>query len=628
MQHRTARAGGLLLAAVFASACATPVGIYPKNAREVHEDLTRSVLSSEQLSPYTRHVLVRTGQLQNHASSPDETLSALGEGLRQGVAYEFSADRLFALAELSYLRAQRSWLHPRAQRAHYLAAAVYAWAFLFPGDGAGPDPFDPRLRIASDLYNRAVAEALTDPETRRIELRDGVHEVLEGSLQIDFDEATLAWAGYELTDFRDAAKLGVRGILNRYRLPGVGAPLVASTRRTSEAREAGDALVPSYIKVPVTALLRFDDVRGALREGRNLSAHLELYASDASASIEIDGREVPLEYEGSSAFADTLSNELIWDFELKGFFQGDFIPFSEQTANEGLFLLHPYVPGRIPIVFVHGTASSAGRWADLVNELLSISGYRERFQPWLFTYNTGQPIAYSASLLREALHRAVGELDPEGSDPALRRMVVIGHSQGGMLTRLMVTSSGDRFWNAVSERRLDELDLDTEVRELLRESLFFEPLPFVDRVVFLCTPHRGSYLATWDLSYWLRRFIRLPTTVTGAVGQLIARNPEALAMRSLSAVPNSLDNMTPDHPFVRTLSASPIAPGVHVHSIIAVKTNGPVEEGNDGVVEYRSAHLEGVESEKVVHSGHSAQSNPDTILEVGRILLEHMREAP
>lgn len=84
--------------------------------------------------------------------------------------------------------------------------------------------------------------------------------------------------------------------------------------------------------------------------------------------------------------------------------------------------------------------------------------------------------------------------------------------------------------------------------------------------------------------------------------------------------------MTRGHPFLVTLDQRPIAPGVHAHSIIAVRTDGPVEEGNDGVVEYRSAHLDGVDSEKVVHSGHSAQSNPQTLGEVGRILLEHLAE--
>jgi hypothetical protein len=81
--------------------------------------------------------------------------------------------------------------------------------------------------------------------------------------------------------------------------------------------------------------------------------------------------------------------------------------------------------------------------------------------------------------------------------------------------------------------------------------------------------------------------------------------------------------MTPGNFFIRTLSALPVAPGIQAHSIIAVKGDGPLEEGSDGVVSYESARLDGVASELVVRSGHSAQDQPATIEEIRRILLEH-----
>ena len=60
------------------------------------------------------------------------------------------------------------------------------------------------------------------------------------------------------------------------------------------------------------------------------------------------------------------------------------------------------------------------------------------FQFWFFTYETGNPILYSAMRLREALETAVATLDPAAQDPALRQMVLLGHSQGGLLVKLMV----------------------------------------------------------------------------------------------------------------------------------------------------------------------------------------------
>ena len=74
---------------------------------------------------------------------------------------------------------------------------------------------------------------------------------------------------------------------------------------------------------------------------------------------------------------------------------------------------------------------------------------------------------------------------------------------------------------------------------------------------------------------------------------------------------------------VQGLQQIPVAPSIKAHSIIAVKGTGPAEQGNDGVVEYTSAHIDGVESELVVRSPHSCQGNPHTMEEVRRILRLH-----
>ena len=81
------------------------------------------------------------------------------------------------------------------------------------------------------------------------------------------------------------------------------------------------------------------------------------------------------------------------------------------------------------------------------------------------------------------------QLDPEGTDPALRRMVVIGHSQGGLLTKMTAIDSGTQFWDRLSKKPFEEIQISPETRALLQQSAFFTPLPFVERVVFVATPH-------------------------------------------------------------------------------------------------------------------------------------------
>src|SRR6185295_13868978 len=106
--------------------------------------------------------------------------------------------------------------------------------------------------------------------------------------------------------------------------------------------------------------------------------------------------------------------------------------------------------------------------------------------------DTGNPIGYSAGRLRAALTSAVREFDPEGKDPALHRMVVIGHSQGGLLAKLTAIDTGSRLWDRISNKPFDQVELEPETRQLLQQSMFFTPLPFVGRVIFVSTPHRGA----------------------------------------------------------------------------------------------------------------------------------------
>ena len=283
--------------------------------------------------------------------------------------------------------------------------------------------------------------------------------------------------------------------------------------------------------------------------------------------------------------------------------------------------------GVFRLVFVHGTASSAGRWADLVNDLQSDPRIRENFEFWFFTYDTGNPIAYSAARLRQALRAAVARFDPDGRDPAMRHMVLMGHSQGGLLAKMMVIDTGTKLWDNVSSVPLEQLKLSDESRKLLQESLFVEPLPFVRRVIFMCTPHRGSYQAGGRIIHWITRFMKLPGDVLKVSTDALQGNADKLKIAANTKMPTSIDNMTPTNPFIKTLATIPVVPQVAAYSIIAVKGDGPPEKGGDGVVKYESAHIDGVESELVVNSGHSAQSNPHTVAEVRRILLLNADEA-
>ena len=598
--------------ALIASGCATPIGVIRVDPRTAQYDLTANALNSDKPSSFSSRQLLNLDLYQLFNKNPQEALAKLHKSL----ASTGDEERVFALAELSFLYAEKS-----GDRSYYLAATAYASAFLLPGkNGAPPRPIDPRARWAVDIYNRALSRALTADDGDRVLLRGGVFTLPFGELTATFNEQDLMWTGFRLKDFVSAAELQVRGLRNRYRYPGVGAPLVAALEPVDSKASAQYKRIPARMKIPVSAFLRYDDARGELASGR-LSGKLELYNPDSARTVKINDNNVPIEYETTSALADTLEGSPVWDFEIAGFRSGDFSFLTRPGGGDGLFMLGPHRTGHIPLVLVHGTASSPARWSEMVNEISNDPRLFDRYEIWFFIYNTGNPIAYSAMLLRDALTKTVEEIDPEGKDTGLKQMIVMGHSQGGILTKMTAIDSAMRFWPFSVPP--DELHVSAETRELLTHGLIVKPLAFVKRVIFVATPHRGSYQALGLLGALGSWLVNMPGRLTKLSVDLLTVQKEGVFLGSVSGMPTSIDNMNPTNWFLQKLAAIPITAGVVANSIIAVDSDAPLSEAGDGVVKYMSAHIDGVESEKIVRSGHSVQGNPETIMEVKRILHEH-----
>jgi hypothetical protein len=604
------REGAILVALLcMASACATPIGVVKASPQAVYHTLTASVLTTGRPSATSEQVLHRNGLTERFDKEPEVVLAEL-----RGTGVGLNRDDIFALAELSFLHAESS-----QKRDYYLASAVYAYAFLFPEDQTiESSPLDPRLGLSANLYNLGLTLGLASPEGD-LDLQPGPRPLPFGQLILETDPEDFLWAGYRLSRFVPVAQFKVRGLRNRYRQPGVGAPLAAEVTPEGQgpAAERARKHIPARVKVAGTALVRIARPLEGIATGQVLG-QLELHTIDGALTVQINGQRVPLELEPTATLAYQLEGAHVWDTELAGFLSAD-----RKVSPEGLGMIHPYRPGRVPVVLIHGTASSPARWAEMVNEIENDPVLRDRLQIWLFTYNTSNPILLSAGELRDALAGTLADFDPEGRDPALQTVVLIGHSQGGMLTRLMVTDSGTRFWDAASRKSFDEIKADPELREQLRKTMFFKPLPYVTRVVFIATPHQGSFRVSTFVLNLVRRVVTLPIRLAKEMKNLVEQNPDLLMT---DEVPTAVDNMRPGNRFVKTLSASPIADGVVAHSIVAVEGDGPISSLGDGVVLYQSAHLEGVASEKVVRSSHSTQGEPGTIEEVRRILREHLAE--
>jgi pimeloyl-ACP methyl ester carboxylesterase len=607
-QRRLLAAASAILSVLLAG-CATPIGVTRISAQEANRSRTASVLSTGEVGTEANQFLSRLKLLERYAKDP---VGTIGE-IHAELGAEDDSARLFVLAELSFAYAENS-----GDRAYFVASAAYAWNFLFPQNTEHrPGRYDARVRTAMDLYNGGVTGGMSSDVGDEVDLSSRIIELPYGSLYVDVDPSGFKFGGYNLEKFISLAEFKVRGLRNRYRQRGIGVPLAASVAKSGQERV--DRWLPPRVKVPVTALLRFPEPSRGITGGE-MHATIELYDDVETAAVPIGDISVPLESDTTATLAYQLEGAPVWDFEFAGFRSGD---FSLVSQKDNLLMLHPYHPGRIPVVFVHGTASSPARWAEMANELMNDPVLAQRYQLWFYIYNTGNPIAYSAMGLREALQRAMQDLDPQGLDPAMRQMVVIGHSQGGLLTKMTVVDSGTQLWDARFKRPIDQMSMSSDTKALLRQTLFVEPLPSVTTVVFICTPHHGSFVAENFFGKIGRRLVHLPGTLTKVSTDLITLNPSGAAQAL--TLPTAVDNMNGSDPFLKTLAALPIAPGVDAHSIVAVKGEGPPEKGDDGVVRYSSAHLDGAASELIVRSGHSTQAQPETIEEVRRILYEHLQ---
>ncbi len=490
---------------------------------------------------------------------------------------------------------------------------------LAGGVSSDPDPGSTDPTSAQAVYSRAIEYAVLT--AHRVAQNEGLPwpEVLArqgiaiagqvGAFGPSEWSEALPTRCFEVAGFN---RLVIRG--------GLGAPLVL-TRHQSEVSNPNEQYYPRQVFKAATALLRPSQIPGG--PTAILELHDPVIEPDMLWSAAPGAASLPMAYDMTTPLGRQFANNKL---DLVGTL-GVLFP-SEFDSKTGLYMLDPYQPGKIPVVFVHGLNSSPEAWTNAMNELRGNPELRKRYQFWLFFYSTGNPILVSGSRLRTALTEIRTKFDPERHDPALDDMVLIGHSMGGLLSRLSISTSGSKVWEAASQVPPEQVNLDPDLKAKLVRALFFEPVPSVGRVIFVSTPHKGSPLGYEFVGRLVSSLIRLPNTMTDVSRALIQANgslaisPAFRDRRQMTGVAQ----LSPNSAVLRVMNALPLAPNVPYHSIVGFNGQGSLPEGGDGVVPYTSAHVEGALSELVVASDHSAQEREASIDEMQRILHLHLRE--
>jgi pimeloyl-ACP methyl ester carboxylesterase len=577
-----------------------------------------SAIECDDISPRARQTLRRWDLDRLYQHNPADAFAQL-----QSLAVPNpQPDVLFALAEISYVlgRQTEKWEHPHACLFYYYSAG-YAYHYLFDDAGMAGNTYDPRFRLACDLYNTSLAKCLRHAQrTGRLDPRSQLHLSSGQGFDLSVTHHAFPWPPGEFGPLLFAADYEVVGLANQYRGYGLGVAMIGT--RVPEAPDdagAGHSFYPREVSFPVTAFFRFE---GSLADlGCQRSGRLELYNPLVVQTVDVRGRPIPLETDLTTPLAYFLSRTDLDGIEYTGFLNPQKI---EKRA--GLYMFEPYQPGKIPVVMVHGLLSSPLVWTTMFNDLRADPTLRKHFQFWFYLYPTSNPYLATAADLRKDLDRLRSELDPDGRDPCLDQMVFVGHSMGGLVSKLLTVDGGEDFFGLVSPKPLNEIKLASSTRAELVSTFLFKREPFIRRVVFLATPHHGSNLSPSLPARLADKFVHLPRNLMKSAADLAQENPDLKTKLVDGRVPTSVDLLAPEAPALELLAARPKPAGVHYHSIIGdVYGKGP--DGSDGVVTVRSAHLDGVDSEIIVPASHTTiHDHPRAVLEVRRILLEHLHE--
>ena len=427
-----------------------------------------------------------------------------------------------------------------------------------------------------------------------------------GTYQLEFNTAhhSGAWDPSLFAKLLPTDEIKNKRLVSPVPLSGFGGALVG----VSLPPNPRELLLPRVgVSAPVTAVVNFS--RPA-RSGDAIRATLTLYDPVKQNSALVAGTQRSLAADFTAPFGYYPNPG---DLGILGMLRPE-----NYLEKEGFFLVQPYDRDKIPIVFVHGLMSVPQMWTPVMAAIESDPALRGKFQFWVFAYPTGNPIAYSALKLRQALESAY-KVYPRTGD-----MVIINHSLGGDLTHLQVIDSGDVLVKGIFKEYAPKV-MALPPNSLVKQALIFKANPRIKRVIFVAAPHRGAPLAVNFIGRIGAALIHLTGRLTFQIGTSIIEEAAAADGLGKNFVPNSINALEPTNPLLISMNEVPIRTPFHSIIGVAGSPKAPLEKTSDTVVPYWSSHLDAARSEKIVPYPHTAMFvKPEATDEIERILRLHL----
>lgn len=552
-------------------------------------------------------VLMRHRAENRAAREGDPDPACTARTLEAGLSDHPDAATLLALADSCHRAAHR--LSAEASRPWYRDAAVYA-AFAVAASE------DPCICLqAQTIHNQAVERLIRQAQAWRVR-GDRQWQCTLTDLNIELNGPRFL-CPCRFTNIDVASDYAVSGLECEYRNDGFGLPVIARRDNDRECPTDPEDRYFSYrIHAAATAAIL---PHGTPCNWRDHKTTLTFFDPFAQRTASVAGRCVTLATDRSTPLAVQEQFSSLEVLRRVGVLRPDRVRKDER----GLYMYQPYRPGKIPLVLVHGFYSSPSTWSQVVNHIQNDPELSERYQVWLFLYPTGAPLTASAADFRSTLRKAIDFFDPCGRDPALRQMVVVGHSMGGLISKMAVMESGDCLWRAYFNTPFDAIQASPKVKDRLEETLFLHPEPYIRRMIFVAAPHRGTIKACLIPGQFIQERIHHPLELREIIREVIRCNGRSVVADGVRARPlNGVGNMSIHDPALKALLCLPIA--VPFHSIIPQVSLLGHQLNTDGIVRYRSSHLDGAESEKITRGFHTSHSKQDFTEELKRILHDNL----
>ena len=572
-------------------------------------------------SAYTRNYILRNNLKAKYRRSSFALLQELTEILRNSHSREI----FLILSELSYLEASKN---PAASNQLYLSSAFYAYNYIFDNHFEELNFFAPEFNLARQLYNHSLSQLIKIAAERKVEFDVPTKMMmLKGQVNFDKISSELHWAPESYDQFFSAYDFITEGFIDDSIQHGLGVPLIVTRKKDVSSGNTAENYLPPLQVYPVSGFLRFKgSVWESDIEDPVINANIELYDPFNTDSITInDFGKVPLETNFSVSFAFLLNQDTNVT-NLTGLLDpGDM----RKNKHQGIYSLTPFNPDKIPVILVHGLVSTLRTWDQMYNSLIKNPEIRKKYQLFAFSYPSGLGIFYAAHLLREALHQFQREYDPKRNNPNFNKSVIIGHSLGGLLSILMLKKAEREIVDNLLTKSPEEFELEPDLIEFTTKLVEFDPVPFINRAILIGAPHRGSAFSLNAFSRFSNTLIEIPPDLLNYGNKIcdyLKKENLLKEGKKDTHLLTGIESVSSANVLLDVIEKLKISEKVTIHSIIGNTKGADIPGGTDTIVPYESSHIDCAVSEKIIKSDHKIHKKPEAILEVERILLEHLKQ--